>query len=320
MTNGSTFKDRKGGLIAFGIFQILLGALCALIVPLMILASLLDKTAAAGSGGRMMAPGMLFYAFLAVWFITMGIGSILARRWARALSLLFSWLWLVCGIGGLFFILVLMPDMFAKMSQNGQMSPSAAEGIRLVMTTIMTVIYVVLPGLLLLFYRSRHVKATCEAKDARTRWTDRRPLPILALSLLFGFWACSMLFMGFYNWALPFFGCILNGPAGAAAAIVLLVLMGYISWGAWHLRMAAWWCAVTALFAWLLSTVLTFARLDFVAMYEKMNLPPQQIEVIKQYGMPQSPAMIVFFSAWFVCFLGYLLYTRKYFKPEENGS
>ncbi len=31
------FKDRKTGLVIFGILQILLGALCALMVPLMIL-------------------------------------------------------------------------------------------------------------------------------------------------------------------------------------------------------------------------------------------------------------------------------------------
>lgn len=310
---GAAFKDRKVGLVVFGIFQILLGALCALFVPLMILASLLDKNASSGTSLSMMVPAMLVYAFLATWFITMGIGSIMARRWARALSLVCSWLWLVCGLGGLLFVLLLMPDMSAQMSQSGQMPPAVIKVMKLVMIGTMTVIYVVLPGTFLLFYRSRHVKATCEARDTKTRWTDRCPLPVLALSLMFGFWAVSMPYMGFYNWVLPFFGCILSGPAGAAVAVGLMLLTGYVSWGTWHLRRAAWWCAVLSTLVWTVSTILTFARVDFVQLYEKMNFPAQQIELIKQSGMPQGPAMIWFFSAWFVGFLLYLLYTRRYF-------
>jgi len=38
---------------------------------------------------------ILFYALLAVLFVWLGIGSIMARRWARALVLVSSWFWLV---------------------------------------------------------------------------------------------------------------------------------------------------------------------------------------------------------------------------------
>jgi hypothetical protein len=312
-TGGAAFKDRKIGLVVFGIFQILLGVLCSLLLPLMILGSLLDKNASSGTSLSMLIPGMLVYAFLAGWFITMGVGSILARRWARALSLIFSWLWLVCGIGGLLFLLVFMPGMLAKMSQGGQMPPSAVAIVKLVMFGTLAVIYVILPGMFVFFYRSRHVKATCDARDARTRWTDRCPLPVLALSLMFGFWAGSMSFMGFYNWAIPFFGCILSGPAGAAVAVVLVLVTGYLSWGTWHLSLTAWWCAVLSMILWTVSTILTFARVDFMQLYEKMNFPAQQIELMKQSGMPHNPAMIWFFSAWFAGFLAYLFYTKRFF-------
>ena len=138
---------------------------------------------------------------------------------------------------------------------------------------------------------------------------------MLALSLMFGFWAASMLFMGFYNWVLPFFGCILSGPAGAAVAIVLMLVMSYVSWGTWHLRLTAWWCAVLSIIVWTVSTILTFTRVDFMQLYEKMKFPAQQLELMKQSGMPHSPAMIWFFGAWFAGFLAYLFYTKKYFKP-----
>ena len=93
----SDFKDRKVGLVVFGILQIILGGLCALLVPLMILGMIASRTfedvSAAGMSARMMVPGVLFYVIVAVWFIWMGIGSIKARRWARALVLVTSWLY-----------------------------------------------------------------------------------------------------------------------------------------------------------------------------------------------------------------------------------
>ena len=313
---GTTFKDRKVGLVVFGIFQILLGILCTLFLPLMILAALLDKNNASGSSLSMMIPALLVYASLAAWFITMGIGSIMARRWARALSLIASWLWLIFGLSGFLFILVIMPDMFKQMNQGGQQMPPAAIAVaKAVMFGMLSVIYVILPAMFLFFYQSRHVKATCDARDTKTRWTDACPLPVLALCLLFGFWAATMPFMGLYNWVLPFFGCVLSGPVGAVVAVALMFLMGYISWGTWHLRMTAWWCAVVSTFAWMVSTALTFTRMDLMQLYERMNFPAQQLELMKQTPMPHGPAMVAFFVVWFVGFLAYLFYTKKYFKP-----
>ena len=316
--DGAAFKDRKVGLIVFGIFQILLGALCALLVPLMILASLVDKNASSGMNFTAMASGMLFYAFLAAWFITMGIGSLRARRWARALSLIFSWLWLVCGIGGLLFMILFMSDMYTKMGQNGQMPPGVARIAQFVMMGTLSVIYVILPGIFVFFYQSHHVKATCDARDAQTRWTDQCPLPVLALSLMFWSWAASTLFMAFHNWVVPFFGHILSGRAGAACIFAAAALSAYVAWGSYRLRVAAWWCAAVIAAVWGVSTIITFARIDLFDLYRKMNVPAGQIETMKQFGMPQGEAMIGFALAWFVGFLVYLLYTKKYFKPATQ--
>lgn len=313
------FKDRKVGLIVFGIFQILLGALCAFLVPLMILGWLLDKNASSGTSLTTLAPGILLYTFLAAWFVTMGIGSILARRWARALSLIFSWVWLVCGIGALLFMILFMSDMYTKMGQSGQMPPEVARIAQFVMMGTLSVIYIILPGILVLFYKSRHVKATCDARDMHMRWTDRCPLPVLALSLLFWSWAASTLFAAFYNWVVPFFGCILSGPAGAVCVFAAAALSAYVAWGSYRLRISAWWCAAVIAIVWGASTIITFARIDLFDLYRKMNFPAEQIETMNQFGMPQGEAIIGFALAWFVGFLVYLLYTKKFFKPTAQA-
>ncbi len=311
------FKDRKVGLVVFGILEIILGGLCALAVPFMILGMIALKTfgdvSATPMSARMMIPGILFYVLMAIWFIWMGIGSIKTRRWARALILVSSWLWLVSGISGLVFMLVFMGGIYGQMAQTGQLSQETTVIMKCVMFGFMTVFYVIVPGALVLFYGSKNVKATCESRDPQVRWTDKCPLPVLALSLIFGFWAGSMLLMGFHGWAIPFFGYILSGIRGGVVVLVGILLLGYVALGTYRLNIKAWWCAILVTVAWGLSTGITFSRVSVLDFYEKMNFPQEQLDIMKQCGVLQNSTMALFMGLWVVGLLVYLLYTRRYF-------
>jgi hypothetical protein len=325
MTRPSDFKDRKAGLIVFGILEVILGAFFALMVPLMIFAMIasatLNKSPAAPMGAGMIIGSVLFYVLVAVWFIWMGIGSIKARRWARALWLVSSWVWLIGGINGLIFMLLLMPDMYGQMGKSGQMPREMAVIMKYMMTGFLAVFYVIIPGALVLFYRSRNVKATCEFRDPHVRWTDKCPLPVLAVSLIFGLWAVSMAFMGLYGWAVPFFGSVLNGTTGALVVLVVMLLSTYVAWGTYQLNIRAWWCSILLVIAWTLSASITFSRVSIWEFYEKMNFPEQQMDIMRQYAMPRGPTMALFVGFWVIGFLGFLLYTKRYFRlPSEQES
>ena len=317
------FRDRKTALLVFGIFEILFGALCALMVPFMLLGMLataaVEESSTPPLNAGMMVPGLLFYVLLAVWFIWMGIGSIQTRRWARALLLVTSWLWLITGITGLLFMLLLLPDLFDQMGKNAQMPPEMAMVMKYVTIGYMGIFYVVIPGALVLFYGSKHVKATCEQRDPRIRWTDKCPLPVLALSLIFGFWAASVLLMGFYGWAIPFFGSILSGMAGAGVALLGMLLLGYVSWGTYRLTIKAWWCAVLLVVAWGISAGITFSRVSLMEFYERMNFPAQQLELMEQYTLTHEPRIVLFSTLWVGVALAYLLYTKRFFARPPGG-
>jgi hypothetical protein len=321
----ASFKDRKTGLVVFGILQIIFGGFCALMVPFMIFAMIastfIESSTATPVRPSMIIPATLLYVAAAVWFIWMGIGSIKTRRWARALILVTSWIWLVGGIGGLIFLLLFMPDMYEKIGEDKQMPAGAAQIVKYVTMVFMAIFYVIIPAVLVLFYGSKNVKATCEFRDHQIRWTDKCPLPVLALSLMFGFWAVSIPFMGFYGWAFPFFGAILSGVQGAAMGLAVMLLSGYIAWGTYKLNITAWWGAVLLIVGWAVSAIITFSRVSMLEYYEKMNFPEQQLEVIKQYSLPQGYSMVLFCGLWLVGFLGYLLYTRRYFvRSDEQES
>ncbi len=311
------FKDTKVRLVVLGVLQIIFGGFCALIAPLMMLGMI--ASAAAGQDAaekvnvRMMIPGMLLYLLMAVWFIWMGIGSIMTRRWARALILIASWFWLIGGTGAFVFMLKFLPNIYEQMGQSGKISENAAVIMKFVMLAFMAVIYVIIPALFVLCYKGRNVKATCEYRDPHVRWTDKCPLPVLAMSMVCVFWAVSLLFLWGQRWTLPFFGTIISGVPGAIVALFWILVLAYITWGMYKLDIKAWWCVLLVNIFWLLSTIITFSRVSMLDFYEKMNLPKQQMEMMKQYSTASGSIMIWLFIFWFIVVLAYLLYIRRYF-------
>ncbi|MFA6242379.1 MAG: hypothetical protein WC655_15700 [Candidatus Hydrogenedentales bacterium] len=319
---GPVFKDRSTGLIVFGILQIALGALCVLVLVLMALGiaatRAMNETGPAAMSWQMMVPGLFLYGAMGAWFITMGIGSVMARRWARALTLISSAIWLMGGVSGLVVMLVFMPDVYAQMGEKGQIPPEMAVVMKYVMAGSLLVFGVFLPGMLLLFYGRKNVKATCEFRDPNVRWTDACPLPVLAVSLLCCAMSLSMLTTGSYGWALPFFGRVVSGATGAAVAISVAVVFMCLAWGMYRLRAAAWWGMLAMIVVWGVSTMLTFSRTGMSDFYKAMNLPPEQLEIVNQTGFAQSPWFAVYCGVWIAVFIGYLMYIRKYFKAPKS--
>ncbi|MGA2553793.1 MAG: hypothetical protein ABSF20_03310 [Smithella sp.] len=307
------FRDRKTGLVVCGILEIILGVLCALMALDFIVSPTLHNNAA-----RSINAGTIARAgFPAILFIWTGIGSIKTRRWARALSLVLSWIWFLAGVGCLILMLVFMPNTQDQLSPKGQLSKEITVIAKYWIPGLMAVIYAIVPAALVLFYGSRNVKATCELRDPLIRWTDKCPLPVLAVSLTYGLGACLMLSRGFYWWAIPFFGFVLSGMAGSIAALINILLLGYVAWGTYKLKITAWWCAILITVAWALSASITLSRVSLWDLYEKMYFPKQQLEIMTQYIMPHYASIALLSRVWVVCIAGYLLYARRYFASSS---
>ncbi len=312
------FKDRKKWLVAFGIFEIIIGLIFVLILIGFIIAVTLHKTSHQPMSPNIQAFVCLFYLFLAVWFIWMGIGSIKARRWARSLMLITSWIWLISGISGMIFMMLFMPDIVGNMSQSGKISEDMALTIKYAIFWINAFLLIIMPGVFVLFYGGKNVKATCEFRNPQQGWLDKHPLPVLAVSIMSVLAAGMILLRGFYGWSMMFFGFILSGLAGAGVSLVAVILLFYVAWGAYKLNMKAWWCAIIMTIVRTISVTITYLYADIWKMYEKMNLGGQQLEIMKKYMMSSShSAMLAIF--WGVCMLGYLLYVRKYFPSSAKS-
>jgi hypothetical protein len=101
-------QDRSGALVAFGVLELLLALGCVAMACLTLLAILAQPAASFATVGvrgagtispayppppaASVAMAAFFYLGIAVVFGWLGVGAILARRWARTLNLALGWI------------------------------------------------------------------------------------------------------------------------------------------------------------------------------------------------------------------------------------
>lgn len=279
------FKDRKAGLIVAGVFEIIIGLIYLLPMAAMMLPEVTQSVPDA-------AMAIAILAVMAVISIWLGVGTLMARRWARALSLLIAWGWLGAGLA------ILAYGLFAQNVLPGMVG-------MIVLITLVAAAFV-------LFYGGKNVKATFEARDPRVRWTDKCPLPVLVLSLSYALIAVSALIGLYADTPIPFFGALLTGLASKAYYLLQLTLAAYLAWGTYRLARNAWVISVVLTVLFGASAVLSYSIIDMTTLYRAMNVPFDQIAMMREQGW-DTTRIATITGALTLAWLGYLVYVKKYF-------
>jgi hypothetical protein len=263
---------------------------------------------------KFMIPGIFVYILFAVGFIWLGIGSLLARRWAWALTVILSWLWFIVGIA----MIIPIGFVMSKSVENSQqvnLSSSSILVIQIFTIAILFVIYMLLPALFLLFYNRAFVRTTCQQRDPKVRWTDRCPMPVLAISVIMAYAAFSMPMTWFYNFVICVFGVLISGVWGAVVSLLMMTLFIWLALGTYKLKMAAWW---GTLLLWLVGSInifVTFSRGNMMEMYERMGYSEKQMEMIRKvWGAGGISMLLIWMTIIFgIAAFGYMLYVHRYF-------
>ncbi len=327
LSQGISFKDRKGGLVFFGILQILLGVFSILLLGLSVLGVIMTRISGTAAGQamnlKMMFPSFFMYAVGAVVFIWLGIGSITAKRWARAMTLILSIIWLAIGVLAFGFEAYLMPKLLSGMQVEGHRMPESSAAVAtFFILGFIFFLFVVLPAAFTLFFRSPHVKATCEQRDPKPRWTDRRPLPVLGLSLMLYAGAASMLFMIAYP-ALPFLGTLLTGLPLIAYSVIVSAILLYLARSVYNLKTAGWTGTLILSILGYVAGAVTSFKMDMIEYYKALGYSDLAITQMRLAEMWQIigirtivvPMMIISLVVW----IGYLLYVRRFFVDVPQG-
>ena len=326
-----TYRDRGTGLVIFGVAQIILGLLAALMVPLVALGAFMSRL----SPGGTMRPGQFLsgvatYAFMAAALLGLGIGSVQMKRWARALTLVTSWYWLIMGTLVTVLLTAVLPvtmrSALAQMKQSGPNAPSPemSTAVIAVMLTVLIIFMafflVVVPIAFVVFYSLKDVAETCRHRDPVERWTDRTPLPVLFASVVLFTGAMYLLVTGITTPLFPFFGRYLTGVAGAACFLAMGALDVYLAIALFRLQSAAWWIAICTLAIRLFSMALTYARADMMTAYSKMGMSDAQLQMMNSSPMLRGHVLLWWSLLSMVFFFGYLLWLKRYFKAPSAIS
>jgi hypothetical protein len=315
----------------FGIAQIILGLLAALMVPLAGLSIFLSRLRPGGA----MRPGMYIsamvtYAFVAATLLILGFGSIQTKRWARALTLVISWYWLITGVLVTVLVTAVLPVAMrsalamARQGAPGGPPPEISTGVMAVFLTVIIVFFafflIAVPIAFVIFYSRQDVELTCRDHDPIERWTDRTPLPVLGASVVFFVGALYLVVTGATAPLFPFFGRYLTGISGTACFMGVAALDFYLSVAIFRLELTGWWIAVSTVPIRLLSMALTFAKGDLMFAYSKLGMSDQQLKMINANPMFRGHVILWWSLLSLVIFFGYLLWLRRYFKPSAVAS
>jgi hypothetical protein len=317
MADAVALKDRRVGLVLFGILEILIGCLFALMLPFVALMTVLSGEFSPVGGAtnlRLMIPTLSFYIVIAVTFVSLGNGSCHCKRWARTLSLIVGWIWLISGVVALVFWMVIGPGIFAEIAAaSGEDLGSTVSIVLAITTVVLAAIYVVLPAAFVLFYRSAAVKATCERRDPHLSWTEKVPEPVLMLSLGHAALAYFLLWLAAYNWAVPFFGTILTGVRGAAVVVPTVVLSAWLARALYRQRRWSWWTALALAVGMTAGPAVTLLRVGVLDYYAAMDYPPEQIAMLRDLNLDERWLGLWPLLLFTAAYVGYLLYARRHF-------
>lgn len=273
-------RDRRAVLAVLGVVLILLGLGAWAMMGLTFLAS----RAAQREGGELpvsaMVSGLAAYGVVGALMIGLGMGSLRARRWARALIVAFTYHWSMTGLLGMALLGGVLPYVFRQLPTGADAPPSTVLiGLLIVVVGVLAIFFVALPLGLFFFYRGGAVHATCVVAQPDASWTDAVAFPLLAAGLgllMMGLMLLPMPFSGAAKF--PLFGIYVGGTAAVVAWSLLAVaaLLGGV--GIWRRLPAAWWLALATLLFFGASASITYARMDFRQLIAELGVDALPLE------------------------------------------
>lgn len=273
------YKDRTRVLVVFGLILLGGGLFAAFLAPVEMYCFYLFS-----EGGRFHYEGFGFgsfmfgniasqiiaYYLIAAVLIPLGYGHLRLRRWARPLSVVLLWFWLVVGIPVVFLFM-------AVLVSSKELAPAVAFAV----LVLLVLSYALVPWLLIRFYRGQNLRLTFEARDPRPSWPEERYMASLVVGSLFLFFAVALQIPIFFNGLYPLFGTWLTGLTGIVALTLTAFCLGFLAWGILEQYCWAWWGGILLLGAFTASTIVTLVTSSYAELLSLLNFPATELEFLK---------------------------------------
>jgi hypothetical protein len=313
---GDPGRDRSTGLAVFGTLEIVMG-----LVAFSFAMFLLVLVSAAGTGAMKISYCWIttgFLLYMSGWFCVMGYGSIKAFRWSRALILVGSWVQVFFGTLVLALVLHLLPWAYNLLADTEILSPQAALAALYAGVLALIAVHLVFPLAAIFFYSLEGVRTTCERRHPDSSWTDRCPLPLMAMGFVSALGVLTLLFGASTNYIVFLFGRIWTGFPGFIVAAGIASAFGYVGWGAFARKMQAWWAAYAVILLTASSMMLTFAELDMEHLYGRMGYSAVHAASLQQFQLLNPAVLTAAACLWGIMACAYLVWVRDCFQPVQD--
>jgi hypothetical protein len=313
MPSNTSKNQRPAGLVILGALEVLFGGVLSLIAVLV--SFIKDKLPAEQM--KFVWVDVYLCLGLALLWVVLGIGSFMAKRWARALVLITAWSWLILGTVGFGISIYqwIFPDA-AQTERFAALPPGTMTAIHVGMSLFMLFIGTVLPLILVLYYSRDKVREACEALDPGTSWVDGVPLPVLGLCLWMGLGAfLAFPIMAFFHFAMTLYGVVISGAVGGTVLFLFSVINFFLAWGFYRLRIEAWWGSL-AFYAICSGSMFFYTQENMAELYRRMEMP---MELVGK-AMPSAAYYQCVGLGSILLVVGYLAFIKRYFKTARKKS
>lgn len=275
---------------------------------------------------------LVVYGGLGLLFLSVAYGCITFRRWARPFALTLGWGWIFMGVTMLVSLSVMMggiKDMMGRtMEQAAKASPGGAsmpstDGIFTVFMVIyflMILIFLIaLPAVILWLQWGNDVRLTYESRDGKMRWTDRRPAPLIGMTIAAAiFAACSI--PSLFLLQSPLMKIFLPDSPLKYLWILVPFAWGYVAWGTYHRQIAAWVLALAALGAGTWFGLSTLTATNWGELYKQMGIPDQSLadvtEMMTEIYKPSRMGVVM--AGSMLPPLAFLIWVLRYFRSADS--
>jgi hypothetical protein len=310
-------KDRRGWLIAFGVIEILLAAVALLFAVFTALVLRPQGPTPAQPSG--ITTGSILFAvsiYLLVGgvLLLLGIGSCLARNWARIGMIVVSSFWLAFGLVASLLVLLVFPASLQMAQQQGRELPAGfALGFTVVFFLITSVFLVALPAIFLFFYTRKSVRETCMARSGYAPGASSRPVAVWLLLANYGVAFLAIPYLLFFGRNHLVFGVVLPRPATIAVHLVSLAVVALILLWLYQCRRRGWMLALGYQLFWLVSYCVTILMYpDMTQAYLEMGYSPAEVAGMGAGRVLLLTQLVMLIFAGAVT--GLIAYAGRYFR------
>jgi hypothetical protein len=252
------------------------------------------------------------YLGAAIFFLAVGIGTLRARRWARALMLVASWLWLAAGGMTTGLMAMMLPGVARGLGADDAM----AGAILAVVLALLGFFGVVLPALFVLLYNRRGVREIFERRHPEPDWTDGRPTSVLGLSLAMGlFGAVSLLMLPLGTAQL--FGRVFTGAPAVLVIVVNAAAWGLMGWLLYRITPGGWWANVVFAAAMHVVWLTSLRGAALTELFTQTGVDTTSLGGTQEFLDAWSAWLPYVLLASALIWIGSLFYLRKYFRPAR---